>query len=90
MKKTLFLLLLCALFSCTKDDDLPGEIIESGSQKISYVEFVVGTTPDKMMKEEGSKYSMSYDDMSNTRPVHSDTVGTFYIGETQVTQEIWV
>ncbi len=90
MKKTLFLLLLCALFSCTKDDDLPGEIIESGSQKISYVEFVVGTTPFKMMKVEGSKFNMGSDDMSNTRPVHSETVGTFYIGETEVTQELWV
>lgn len=44
----------------------------------------------KMIKVEGGSYMMgSNDGDSDEKPVHSETVGTFHIGETEVTQALW-
>ena len=49
----------------------------------------------KMIKVEGGTFSMGatseqeYDALSCEKPVHSVTLSDYYIGETEVTQELW-
>ena len=57
--------------------------------------FIVNGVEFKMIKVEGSTFSMgatseqnNYDD--DEKPVHSVTLSDYYIGETEVTQELWV
>ena len=51
--------------------------------------FTVKGVEFKMIKVEGGTFSMGgrYDD---EKPVHSVTLSDYYIGETEVTQELWV
>jgi sulfatase modifying factor 1 len=44
-----------------------------------------------MVKIEGGIFKMGSNDelYGNTKPIHSVTVGSFYIGKTEVTQELW-
>ena len=43
-----------------------------------------------MIKVEGGTYKMgSNDGESNEKPVHDETIATFQIGKTEVTQELW-
>ena len=50
----------------------------------------------KMIKVEGGTFSMgatseqSSDEFDNEKPVHSVTLSDYYMGETEVTQELWV
>ena len=52
--------------------------------------FTVNGVTFEMVKVDGGTFSMgSYAGNSNEQPVHSETVGTFYIGKTEVTQKLW-
>lgn len=52
--------------------------------------FTVNGVTFEMVKVEGGTFSMgSYSGESDEQPVHSETVGTFYIGKTEVTQKLW-
>ena len=57
--------------------------------------FMVKGVEFKMIKVEGSTFSMGatseqeYDAFSCEKPVHSVTLSDYYIGETEVTQELW-
>lgn len=52
--------------------------------------FNVNGVPFEMVRVEGGTFSMgSYSGESDEQPVHSETVGTFYIGKTEVTQRLW-
>ena len=57
--------------------------------------FMVKGVEFKMIKVEGGTFSMGatseqeYDALSCEKPVHSVTLSDYYIGETEVTQELW-
>ncbi len=52
--------------------------------------FSVNGVTFEMVRVDGGSFIMgSYNGESNEQPVHSETVGTFYIGRTEVTQKLW-
>ncbi|MDE7388447.1 MAG: SUMF1/EgtB/PvdO family nonheme iron enzyme, partial [Muribaculaceae bacterium] len=52
--------------------------------------FTVNGVSFEMVKVEGGSFQMgSYSGANDEQPVHSETVGTFYIGKTEVTQRLW-
>lgn len=52
--------------------------------------FTVNGVTFEMVKVDGGTFSMgSYSGDRDEQPVHSETVGTFYIGRTEVTQKLW-
>lgn len=52
--------------------------------------FTVNGVTFEMVRVEGGTYQMgSWSGASSEQPVHSETVGTFYIGRTEVTQRLW-
>lgn len=52
--------------------------------------FTVNGVTFEMVKVDGGSYMMgSYEGESDEKPVHNETVGTFYIGKTEVTQRLW-
>lgn len=53
--------------------------------------FTVNGVTFEMVRVEGGTFQMgSWDGDSDERPVHAETVETFYIGRTPVTQRLWV
>ena len=42
-----------------------------------------------MVRVEGGTFEMGSDDYDSEKPVHSERVNDFYIGSTEVTQELW-
>ncbi len=52
--------------------------------------FSVNGVTFEMVRVDGGSFIMgSYNGESDEQPVHSKTVGTFYIGKTEVTQNLW-
>lgn len=52
--------------------------------------FTVNGVSFDMVRVDGGSYQMgSYSGESDEQPVHTETVGTFYIGKTEVTQQLW-
>lgn len=52
--------------------------------------FTVNGVTFEMVRVDGGSYSMgSYSGESDEQPVHSESVSTFYIGRTEVTQALW-
>ncbi len=52
--------------------------------------FTVNGVTFEMVKVDGGSFMMgSYDGASDEQPVHSERVGDFYIGKTEVTQQLW-
>lgn len=52
--------------------------------------FSVNGVTFEMVRVDGGSYQMgSYTGESDEQPVHTETVGTFYIGKTEVTQRLW-
>lgn len=52
--------------------------------------FTVNGVSFEMVRVDGGTYQMgSYSGYDNEKPVHAETVGTFYIGKTEVTQRLW-
>lgn len=43
-----------------------------------------------MVRVEGGTFRMGSDDYDSEKPVHSERVNDFYIGSTEVTQDLWV
>ena len=66
-----------------------------GNTEPSEQTFNVNGVEFKMIKVEGGTFSMGatseqeYDALSCEKPVHSVTLSDYYIGETEVTQELW-
>lgn len=53
-------------------------------------EFTVNGVPFEMVKVDGGSFMMGSDNGDrDEQPVHNETVGTFYIGKTEVTQRLW-
>ena len=52
--------------------------------------FNVNGVTFEMVKVDGGSFMMgSYDGYDDEKPVHNESVGTFYIGKTEVTQQLW-
>lgn len=51
--------------------------------------FTVNGVSFEMVRVDGGSYMMGSNEYSWAQPVHSETVGTFYIGKTEVTQRLW-
>ena len=60
-----------------------------GSSAISNETFTVNGISFTMIAVEGGTFQMGNDDYANESPVHSVTLSDYYIGETEVTQELW-
>ena len=98
------LLVLAAgsLTSCdSKDADeeyeeiLPGfeDDTQDDTQEFNEQDFTVNGVTFKMIAVEGGTYKMGCNDGKDgyldEKPVHDETVATFQIGKTEVTQELW-
>lgn len=77
-------LLICPIFSAQADDknfDSPGNMT-----------FSVGTAQFTMIAVKGGSFMMGSESKGSQRdqkPVHKVTLSDFFIGETEVTQELW-
>ncbi len=73
------------LYDASVNDPTLPEQPNSGKQT-----FTVNGISFNMIQVNGGTYQMgSNDGYSNERPVHSETIATFSIGETEVTQALW-
>ncbi len=74
-------------------EDLTVESELTASQYAYYApteSFTVNGVTFEMILVEGGTYKMGSDnDNSNEMPAHDETVATFYIGKSEVTQELW-
>ena len=82
----LFATMLSVNLTSCGDDDEPGDM--PGPQGPDEPGITVGN----MIKVEGGTFLMGSNDSesdSDERPIHSVTLDDYYIGETEVTQELW-
>lgn len=85
----LAIMLSVNLTSCG-DDDEPGDM--PGPQGPDEPGITVKGVSFNMIKVEGGTFLMGSNDSesdSDERPIHSVTLDDYYIGETEVTQELW-
>lgn len=79
--------LLDSIATYTYEEEIPGE---SGEDSASVKTFTVKGVSFKMVYVDGGTFEMgSSSGDSDERPVHSVTLSSYYIGETEVTQELW-
>lgn len=96
--KTFLLLSMMVLMACSnsgsKDDpDLPDP--QSVINNDGDLTVKIGNVSFKMIRVDGGTFMMGAtqeqqgDALANEMPVHEVTLSTYYIGETEVTQELW-
>ena len=61
------------------------EVIEAGSD----LTFTVNGVSFTLKLVEGGTFQMGGNDYDNAKPIHSVTVSSFYMGESEVTQALW-
>lgn len=94
------LALICAVItSCSSgsndEPDLPPINNNNGNDTSSNLTITVGKVSFKMIRVDGGTFMMGAtqeqqgDAWTNEKPVHEVTLSTYYIGETEVTQELW-
>ena len=96
------ILLLCifavtAFFAFSRDEkEETGRNSEEGARGEVFIEtFTVNAVQFKMVRVKGGTFQMGAtseqgsDAYDNEYPVHSLTLSDYYIGQTQVTQELW-
>ena len=67
------------------------DVILSGEHYHETLTFKVGNSSFKMVKVDGGKFSMGNNSgKSDEMPAHEVTLSSYYIGETEVTQAVWV
>lgn len=104
MKKLSFYIVVCcmALLSCT-EDKMPSSMAFGTPSSSKSVESDDGSSETitvngvsfKMIKVEGGTFTMGAtseqgsDANNDEKPTHSVTLNSYYIGETEVTQELW-
>ena len=90
MKKCLCLFALCGLLcSCVKNFD-PDLVDTTPEEELIHEIFTVKGVSFTMKPVSGGTFEMgSLSGSIDERPVHSVTLSTYYIGETEVTQELW-
>ena len=65
---------------------------EQDVEELECLSFTVGGVTFKMVKVDGGTFQMGSDTIyasNNEKPVHSVTISDYYIGQTEVTQELW-
>lgn len=70
-------------------------IINGGSSDVKDEEFTVKGVSFKMIGVEGGTFQMGATNvdsvaLNNERPIHSVTLGSYHIGQAEVTQALWV
>ncbi|MCQ2344831.1 MAG: formylglycine-generating enzyme family protein [Paludibacteraceae bacterium] len=89
MKKFLCLLLVMALFASCKNDGGSSNPADDPSESDG-LKITVDGVSFKMIKVEGGTFQMgSENGDSDEKPIHNVTLSGYYIGETEVTQELW-
>lgn len=89
MKKFFYLMLVVALVASCENDGVSSNPVENPSDP-DRLEFTVEGVSFKMIKVEGGTFLMGSEIGNfNEEPVHSVTLSGYYIGETEVTQEMW-
>ena len=86
----LFATMLSVNLTSCGDDDEPGDM--PGPQDSDKKEITVEGVSFNMIKVKGGTFLMGSDDSesdSDEQPIHSVTLDNYYIGETEVTQELW-
>ena len=76
------------------DDDNEGDVQTSSSNQnggnVNYKVYTVNGVSFKMIAVKGGTFQMGSDDWYEwEKPVHQVTLSDYYIGETEVTQELW-
>ena len=94
MKKLHILIVMALLAIFTGAESLAAGDGMSTSSNVSFETFTVNGVSFKMIIVEGGTFIMgTTDDVTNAeddeKPVHSVTLSSFSIGETEVTQELW-
>jgi len=91
----------CAFVACSGDDDDDftnkvdkEETKDDGKEKDGKITVKVNGVSFKMVKVSGGTFQMGAtseqgSDHDSERPVHQVTLSDYYIGETEVTQELW-
>lgn len=70
--------------------DSEGAAPEAPAPEKMFIDEKIGNVTFKLIKVKGGTFSMgSVSGSSNEAPVHQVTLNDFYIGETEVTQELW-
>ncbi|MBQ3616636.1 MAG: SUMF1/EgtB/PvdO family nonheme iron enzyme [Bacteroidales bacterium] len=68
--------------------DLPFDLMDENG--FIYINIPIGNYGEiKMMKVHGGSYMMGNMEENSASPMHRVSIATFYISETQVTQELW-
>lgn len=70
-------------------NDVANATIDTGLITTKNQSFNVLGVSFNMIFVPGGTFSMGSDDEDNTKPIHDVTLGSFYIGETPVTQGLW-
>lgn len=78
--------LLDSIATYTYEEEIPGE---PGEDSVSVKTFTVKGVSFKMVYVDGGTFEMGASGWENARPVHSVTLSSYYMGETEVTQELW-
>lgn len=78
--------LLDSIATYTYEEEIPGE---PGEDSVSVKTFTVKGVSFKMVYVDGGTFEMGASGGGNALPVHSVTLSDYYIGETEVTQELW-
>lgn len=74
-------------------ESVEGSSTSSGNSLFTFGEveiFTVNGVSFDMVKVDGGEFMMgSYEGDNDEQPVHTERVGTFYMGKTEVTQKLW-
>lgn len=74
-------------------ESVEGSSTSSGNSLSTFGEvetFTVNGVSFDMVKVDGGEFMMgSYEGANDEQPVHTERVGTFYMGKTEVTQKLW-
>ena len=93
-KMSCFLVVLTLMLSCNKEElTITGDVQGKDDVVVDddIVTFTIKGVTFKMVKVEGGTFRMgSESGYYNEKPVHSVTLSDYYIGETEVTQALWM
>lgn len=88
MKNIFYLLMVVVLVASCSDGGSSNPADNPLNPKS--ITFTVNGVSFKMIKVEGGTFQMGSNIDSYEQPIHSVTLSTYYIGETEVTQELWM
>lgn len=96
MAFAIFAIFGITIVSCGGDDDDNSNGGNNGSDNDNAVNYVVNGVSFKMVKVKGGTFQMGAtseqvsDAQDDEKPAHQVTLSDYYIGETEVTQDLWM